>query len=300
MASVNEETKSKVGYVNFSHAISAHPCFSEGAQKKRGRIHLPVSPICNIQCRFCRRCFNKLEVRPGVTAQLVTPEAALEVLGKALRLCPEIIVAGVAGPGDPLASDHAIRTFELIEQAYPYLIKCLSTNGLRLPEYAMRLIALGIRTVTVTVNAVDPAILPQLVAGIQVNGQFVEGEGAARTLVRAQLDGISAIAGMGAIVKINVVLVPGVNDQHVGVIAKTVKQAGAAMMNIIPLIPQHELLGSPAPSCTDLHRAREAAEEHLQVFRHCTQCRADAAGIPGVSEFRDALYDDVPVAFSHG
>jgi nitrogen fixation protein NifB len=47
-----------------------------------------------------------------------------------LKLCPEITVVGIAGPGDPLATTHALETFKLIHNRYPQLIKCLSTNGL--------------------------------------------------------------------------------------------------------------------------------------------------------------------------
>ena len=47
---------------------SATRCFSASAHNKFARIHLPVSPACNIQCRFCKRGFNKWEIRPGVAA----------------------------------------------------------------------------------------------------------------------------------------------------------------------------------------------------------------------------------------
>lgn len=38
------------------------------------------------------------------------------------------------------------------------MIKCMSTNGLLLPKYAERIAELGVDTLTVTVNAVDPEI----------------------------------------------------------------------------------------------------------------------------------------------
>lgn len=33
---------------------NSHPCFG-GHRNNVGRIHLPVSPGCNIACRFCDR-----------------------------------------------------------------------------------------------------------------------------------------------------------------------------------------------------------------------------------------------------
>lgn len=88
----------------FDHLVKKHPCFNGEAHFKYGRIHLPISPACNIQCKFCRRSFNKWEKRPGVAGSLLTPEKALAVVTRALELCPEITVVGIAGPGDTLAT----------------------------------------------------------------------------------------------------------------------------------------------------------------------------------------------------
>ena len=58
--------------------FAQHPCF--GAARNRGRIHLPVCPVCNISCNFCVRSLNEDEDRPGVTAQVISPEEAVEVV----------------------------------------------------------------------------------------------------------------------------------------------------------------------------------------------------------------------------
>ena len=110
------------------------------------------------------------------------------------------------------------------------------------------------------------------------------------------------MAGLGAVVKINIVLIPGINDSHISEIAETVSELGAAIINIIPLIPQHEMADFPSPTCAELNEARTAAEEFLPVFRHCRHCRADACGIPGQGDLSDLLYEyrDIEQTFSHG
>jgi nitrogen fixation protein NifB len=286
----------------FSHIANRHPCFSGGANMNRGRIHLPVSPACNIQCRFCKRVFNKAENRPGVSAELVKPEEAAGLVRRALELCPEITVAGIAGPGDTLATGHALETFAIIHHEFPALINCLSTNGLLLERYAQELIAVGVRTITVTVNAVDPFILDKICAKVAYNGTVYEGTGGASILIEAQKRGIKKAAELGAMIKINIVLIPGINDGHIGEIARTAAENGAALVNIIPLIPQAEFEGWPVPDCEELRQAREAAEVWLPVFRHCQHCRADACGIPGRGDLSSLLYGERKFAetFSHG
>lgn len=285
----------------FDHLVKKHPCFSGEAHFKYGRIHLPVSPTCNIQCKFCKRSINKTENRPGVASKVLNPREALDTLEKALWLCPDITVVGIAGPGDTLATAGALETFELIDKKYPQLIKCLSTNGLMLYEYAERITEAGVKTISVTVNAVDAEILKDICSGIFYKGEYLRGREGAQVLINKQLEGIRKISRAGVTVKVNTVLIPGINLQHIEEIAKVTSAAGASVMNIIPLIPQNELISYRAPDCSELNSARVTAEKYLQVFRHCQQCRADACGIPGKGkDLAELLYDQPLQTFSHG
>ena len=64
-------------------------------------------------------------------------------------------------------------------------------------------------------------------------------------------------------------------------IAKEVKKRGASLMNILPLIPLAKMKHYSRPDCSMMESVREQVEEIIPVFRACTQCRADAYGIPG-------------------
>lgn len=281
---------------------NSHPCFG-GHKNNTGRIHLPVSQGCNIACRFCDRTINDVEERPGVTSKIIKPEECEEIIKKALQICPDIRVVGIAGPGDTLATDNALRTFKIIREKFTDLIKCMSTNGLMLSEKAQDVIDTGIDSLTVTVNAVDPEIEEKLNAYIIYHGTKIEGTEGAKILIKNQLDGIRKVSSAGITVKVNTVLVPEINGNHIEEIARTVKEAGASIYNIIPLIPQHELKDVKAPVCEQIDRARTEAAKHIDVFRHCQHCRADAVGVPGKSEFGDQIYQrrlDVRETFSHG
>ena len=222
-----------------------------------------------------------------------------------MEISPEIKVAGIAGPGDTLASDNALKTFSLIDRNFPELIKCMSTNGLLLAERADEIIKVGIDSLTVTVNAVDPEIEAQLNDYIIWHGKKIEGVEGAKILIENQLAGIKKIAEAGITIKVNTVLVPRINGSHIAEIAKTVAEAGAKKYNIIPLIPTAKLASEPAPTCQDIHSARAAAMPYIELFLHCNHCRADAVGVPGRTEFSKALYANfgttgIKENFSHG
>lgn len=285
----------------YLETIGRHPCFGQ-APRNYGRIHLPVAPACNLACQFCSRGLNSLANRPGVAAGLLRPEEAPDVVGRALAFCPEITVVGVAGPGDALASHHGLEALKCVHERFPSLIKCLSTNGLLLVDKLDQILEAGVKTLTVTVNAVDPEIAAEITPCVVYKQESCLGRPAGELLITNQLAGIALAALSGIAVKVNTVLIPDVNSDHIGQLAKAVAGAGAERINIIPLIPQHKMNDKKAPSCTELQETRKEAEKYLPVFKHCRQCRADSIGKLGGKDYRFEVYKDleVPMTFSHG
>jgi nitrogen fixation protein NifB len=264
--------------------IQGHPCFG-GDHKKNGRIHLAVAPRCNIQCGYCTRrhdCVN--ESRPGVTSRILTPLQALATVRKVMaspELGSVIKVVGIAGPGDPLANEETFATFGLIGQEFPHLIKCLSTNGLLLPQKIAALRDIGLQSLTVTVNALDPEVGARIYSHVEYHGKRYRGPEGAGLLVANQLEGIARAADFGMTVKVNSVLIPGVNEAQLPLIAEKVKELGAFVMNVMPLIPQARFAEVAPPTPGELAKVRDANEQIIAQFRHCRQCRADAIGLIG-------------------
>lgn len=289
----------------FQELTRKHPCFHMGpGMAGKGRIHLPVSPGCNISCNFCKiDTANTTENRPGVAAGIITPFEALDVVRKAVKKMPDLTVAGIAGPGDTLATPYALQTFELIKEEFPDMIKCMSTNGLNLPDYADQIINVGIDTLTVTVNAIDPEIEAQINDHIIYHGKRYEGVEAARILIHNQLEGIKKVASAGVNVKVNTVYVPEINGEHIEEVAKKASELGAVLYNIIPLIPQHKLAWCTSPDCKMLTEKRVEAGKYINVFSHCQRCRADAIGVPGGKDISQEIYGrpvNLAETFSHG
>jgi len=264
--------------------IQGHPCFG-GNHHKNGRMHLAVAPKCNIKCGYCTRkhdCAN--ESRPGVTSRLLTPAEAIvkvrEVMASPV-VGPIIKVIGIAGPGDPLANEETFETFELVKKEFPHLMLCLSTNGLLLPESIDRLYELGLHSLIVTVNAVDPEVGARIYRHISYHGHHYNGVDGAKILIANQFEGLKRAGELGLTIKVNSVLVPGVNDGQIPLIAQKVKELGAFVMNIMPLIPQADLAHIEPPSEELMAEVRQANEGIIGQFAHCKQCRADAIGLIG-------------------
>jgi nitrogen fixation protein NifB len=269
-----------------------HPCFDAESHCNVGRIHLPVAPACNIKCRFCSRkhdCAN--ENRPGVTSKIISPGEAIELVERSVKSDPRIHVAGIAGPGDPLANETTFETFRLIDERFPELTKCMSTNGLLLADRLDSLLDIRLDTLTVTVNALHPWIGAKIYASADYGGQKYFGEEASRLLFYNQIRGIEKAVRHGLRVKVNSVLVPGVNEQELPELAVLLRSIGVRLMNIMPLIPQAEMAGFPSVSPGTLNSVRDSCEKFIGQFRHCKQCRADAIGIPGIERKKEILVE---------
>lgn len=268
----------------------SHPCFDREAAAGCGRVHLPVAPSCNIACNYCNRrsdCPN--ESRPGVSSALLGPHQALAYMHRVMEAEQRTTVVGFAGPGDPLANvERVFGTMRLIHSAYPNLLFCLSTNGLNLPDHLDDLIELGVSHVTVTVNSVDPAIGARIHCWVRQGKVVLRGHAGAKRLLARQLEGIQGLKARGMIVKVNTVIVPGINDQHAAEVARTVAGLDADIQNLIPLQPSPDTLFADLPELERpaLQVLRQDCSQYIKQMTHCQRCRADAVGL--ISQDRSA------------
>lgn len=262
---------------------SKHPCYSFDAHHQYARMHLPVAPACNISCNYCNRRFDCVnESRPGVTSEILTPEMARDKFLRVKKEITNLSVVGIAGPGDALANWNEVRTtINLIKQVDPDIVFCLSTNGLMLPEYGAKIISLGIKHVTVTVNCLNPSIGAQIYHHVAYKGKYHIKEAGAEILINNQLGGIKNLADNGVLVKVNIVMMKDINASHIPEVVKKVKQLGAFMTNIMPLIPASGSVfeDHPQTSMKDISALRELCQADIYQMRHCQQCRADAIGL---------------------
>jgi len=263
--------------------FSKHPCFNREAHNKYGRVHLPVAPRCNVQCNFCNRKFDCMnESRPGVTSSVLKPEQAIAYLSEVVAKRPEIAVMGIAGPGDPFANpDETMETLRLTREKFPEMMLCLASNGLGIGPYIDELATMNVSHVTITITAVDPKIGAKIYAWIRDGKMPLRGEEAAALLLERQLSAVRELKARNIVVKINSIIIPGVNDTHIPEIAKVVGEMGVDIMNCMPLVPVAGAMFEelPAPDGAMTARVRLQSGLHLPQMIHCARCRADAVGL---------------------
>ncbi len=276
--------------------IDIHPCFNAKVKGRFGRVHLPVAPKCNILCNYCNRKFDCVnESRPGVTSSVLSPAQAIAYLERVLEAQPCITVAGLAGPGDPFANPkETMETLRLIRRRFPELLLCLASNGLGLLPYLDELAELEVSHVTITVNAVDPEIGAKIYSWVRDGKVIHRGRQAAEVLLARQLDAIRGLKARGIVVKINTIVIPGINDQHVEEVARKMAELGVDLLNCMPVYPNADTpFGDiPEPEPEQMAAIQAAAGDFLPQMRHCTRCRADAVGLldaDQTEEFRGCL-----------
>lgn len=262
-------------------SVLEHPCFNDEAHDRIGRIHLPVAPHCNIQCNYCEHRMCADIQHPGWAAKLLSEVEAVKLVRSVVlerQACD--FVVGVAGPGDALANELTFHTLAHINKLYPKITTCLCTNGLLLEDRLGEIVAAGVRTITVTVNTADSWVGKHIYSSVNYQAKTYRGEEAAALLIEKQFLGIKKAVAAGFHVKVNTVLIPGVNGTHVLELACRLGDAGVTVMNIMPLIPAGRMRNYLPPTCDELQRARRQCAEVIPQFHRCQQCRADVIFLP--------------------
>ncbi|MDD4867740.1 MAG: nitrogenase cofactor biosynthesis protein NifB, partial [Mycobacterium sp.] len=164
--------------------------------------------------------------------------------------------------------------------------------------------------VTITINMVDPAVGEQIYPFVNYKGKRYVGREAAKVLSDRQLEGLQMLTERKILAKINSVMIPGINDDHLVEVSRTVKSMGAFLHNVMPLVsaPEHGtvfgLAGQRGPTPQELKALQDRCADddgaEMNMMRHCRQCRADAVGLLGEDrsdEFGPETYSDGEVIY---
>jgi nitrogen fixation protein NifB len=141
--------------------------------------------------------------------------------------------------------------------------------------------------VTITINCVDPKVGAKIYPWIFWKNKRIKGEKAAKILIEQQQKGLEMLVAKGILVKVNSVLIPGINDKHLAEVSRIVKAKGAFLHNVMPLIAEAEhgtffgVMGQRGPSAAELQDLQDECAGDMNMMRHCRQCRADAVGMLG-------------------
>lgn len=189
--------------------------------------------------------------------------------------------------------EQTLETVRILKSSYPGLLVCISTNGLNLTEYVDELAEYGVTHVTVTINAVDPLMGSRIYSRVTLNRRTYGGIEGAKLLWSRQREAVVKLKARGLVVKINTVVIPGLNSGHIDAIAEEAATLGADLMNCIPMIPLPDTPFSPLgePSGAEMDRIRGLASRHIPQMYHCRRCRADAVGRLCLDERHLSLLD---------
>jgi nitrogen fixation protein NifB len=262
-----------------------HPCFDKEAKLKYARIHIPVAPKCNVQCGYCNRkydCVN--ESRPGVTSSVLKPFQALNYIRAISQKIKNISTIGIAGPGDAFAEpEKTLESIRMIKSEFPDKIFCLSSNGLNILPYVDEIAELNVTHVTLTINSFRLETLEKIYKWARYNKKMYRGRAAAELMLNQQTEALKALVAKDIVVKINTVIIPGVNDTEVEEVAKIVGEMGATTMNCIPLIPTEgsDMENLEKPTGESIRNIIRSIHKYIKPMTHCARCRADAAGMLG-------------------
>ena len=132
---------------------------------------------------------------------------------------------------------------------------------------------------------VDPKVGEKIYPWVHYRRRRYRGIEGVKILHERQMEGLQALQEADILCKVNSVLIPGVNDEHLPEVNQAIRDRGAFLHNIMPLIsaPEHGtyfgLNGQRGPNPKELKTVQDKCSGNMKMMRHCRQCRADAVGL---------------------
>ncbi|MFW9920390.1 MAG: radical SAM protein [Candidatus Thorarchaeota archaeon] len=182
-----------------------HPCWTMNRTTLWERIHLPIAKKCNLRCNYCDTLSNTCHsIGPGSSVRSFTVDEAWEILTRELSKRRNLHIVGISGPGEPLHNHETFEFLEKLSRFRPSMKVCISTNGILLSNSVETLADLGVDSLSISINAASPETASKLY-GVPSIERSAE-------VIRNQLDGIQKAREFCIPVKVNTILVPGVNS----------------------------------------------------------------------------------------
>jgi len=181
-------------------------------------LRISITDACNFACIYCHREGVRPGAGPAGQERLMSPEE----LGRIARVAAELgIVKVKLTGGEPTLRPDVVDVVAEIAAAPGLVDLSMTTNGSRLADLAYELAEAGLMRVNVSLDTLDPAkfkfitgrdCLPEVLAGIE-----------------AALD-----AGLRPL-KLNMVLLRGLNDHEVWRMVEFAREKGA-ILQVIELV----------------------------------------------------------------
>ena len=177
-------------------------------------LRISVTDRCNLRCRYC------MPEGEGMPSYAGAPRDTLLTFEEIARVARAAAALGVrklrVTGGEPLLRKGLPALVALLAEIPGIEDIALTTNGLLLPRMAEELKAAGLMRVTVSLDTLDDAVFARLTSR--------------DNRVAEVLAGIDAAVSAGLLpVKVNAVILRGVNDDAVVALAERFRHTGIAM-----------------------------------------------------------------------
>jgi cyclic pyranopterin phosphate synthase len=178
-------------------------------------LRLSVTDLCNLRCTYCIPAEGVLKLSH---AEVLTLEEHAEVARAAIALgVTKVRITG----GEPLVKRGLLSLVRTLAAIPELRTLALTTNGTLLAELAQPLAEAGIQRVNVSLDSVSPETFARITRGGDV---------------AAVVAGIDAALAAGLPVKINAVLLAGVNTGELAELAAFARSRGIGL-RFIELMP---------------------------------------------------------------
>jgi len=178
-------------------------------------LRLSITDLCNLRCQYCMPEDGVTKLRHE---DILSVEEIAEITAAAAGL--GIYKVRITG-GEPLVRRGVVDICKAVSGTQGIRETCMTTNGTLLPAFADRLVCAGVKRVNISLDSLDPDTYRIIARGGKLNDAM------------AGVD--SALKCGFESVKINAVLIGGVNDRDITSLAELTERG--VHVRFIELMP---------------------------------------------------------------
>ncbi len=227
-------------------AEAAAPAMLDGHGRLIDYLRISVTDRCDLRCRYCMG--EKMQFLPR--REVLTLEEIAVIAERFIaRGVRKIRLSG----GEPLVR----RDFGLLARTLGAHVAdgsldelTLTTNGTQLAEHADMLVEAGMRRINVSLDSLDPETFAYVTRGGDV---------------AKVLGGIAAASKAGLKIKINMVALRGINDDHILPMLHWC-DANGHDLTLIETMPLGDIMDDRADRYLPLHEAIAPVREHHELM----------------------------------
>lgn len=198
-------------------------------KKKFYKTVLPVTKRCFSNCTFCGKQDSACNFSKLNNIKIISPIEASKLVKDMNK---NNLILEIGGSGEPLFNEETFQTLRMLIVEDIEIPTFLTTNGFLIAKRIDDILSVGIKTIKIIINSLDPNIGNKMIKSLNYRGSRITGIDSAFLFQEMQLNGIKRLQKKEIDIVAETTIFPGINDEHIIELIDTLKMINIKYLDL--------------------------------------------------------------------